>query len=565
MNATETLLTHVLEGQKQFRVPLFQRVYSWGPKNWKKLWSDLSETIAAGPAETHFIGSVVSKTLPGTAEGTAPFLLIDGQQRLTTLSLLLAALRDHVRDADPEGADEIHNLYLVNAYRKDLARYKVLPTQADRPAYLAIIGAASSGPAGLAAHADAPVVKGYHYFLDRLAAADAPAAAEVKRAALHQLELVSVTLTAEDNEYRIFASLNGTGEPLSQADLIRNHVFMQLDAEHQDEAYHALWFPVQQTLGSRLAEFFRDILQAEGSFVREDNTHREWVARLSACNGSDEILRELERIALDADLWRRLIDPGHEADPEVRRRLHRLNEWRGRTLYPFLLNVLRARSEGAATSEEVAAVLEVCEGFMVRRFFSGIPTNQLNRLFLILWRQLPDGVPLPEATRIALSRPGNRFPTDEDFRHAVETFAFYSNGKHAQRKLVLQTLVEHGAHKETVDLADLTAEHVMPQHLSPEWRAALGDTAEEDHRRYLHRIGNLTLTGYNSEMSDDAFDKKRERLASSNLAMNRDIADHASWGPREITARGQEIAEHALNIWGGPADTRHAHQDEASV
>ena len=550
MKASETVLRKVLEGQKQFRVPLFQRVYRWEKKDWQTLWTDLAETVAGGDDETHFIGSIVSKTLPGTAEGVSPFLVIDGQQRLTTLSVLLVALRDRIRPIDARAADKLHNVYLINAHEAGLDQYKVLPTQADRAAFLAVV---DGGDLDTVSHS--AVVQAYRFFYDRLGDDDDEGvpydAASVKAAVLSRLELVSITLDADDNEYRIFESLNGKGQPLSQADLIRNHFFMQLPAERQEQVYHELWYPVQQSLGDRLAEFFRDVLQAEGKFTRADSTHQGWKNRLAKLD-ADGLVAQLEAVKQDAERWRRLVDPSQEPDPAIRRRLHRINTWRGRTLYPFLLNVYRAQDAGDASAEDVEAILALCEGFMVRRYFCGVPTNQLNRLFLRLWQQLSDDLPVVEAVRATLSEPGRRWPDDQTFARAVEAFPFYDNGKPAQRQLVLQTLVEDGGHKESVDLDGLTIEHVMPQTLTDAWRATLGADPDDEHRRYVHRLGNVTLTAYNSELSNAPFATKREKLAASNLEMNRAIAGHETWGPPQIAERGRALAARALAIWPGP-------------
>ena len=554
MKASETVLRKVLEGQKQFRVPLFQRVYRWEKKDWRTLWTDLAETVAGGDDETHFIGSIVSKTLPGTAEGVSPFLVIDGQQRLTTLSVLLVALRDRIRPTDARAADKLHNVYLINAHEAGLDQYKVLPTQADRAAFLAVVDGGD-----LDAVSDSAVVQAYRFFYDRLGDDDDEGipydAAAVKAAVLSRLELVSITLDADDNEYRIFESLNGKGQPLSQADLIRNHFFMQLPAERQEQVYHELWYPVQQALGDRLAEFFRDVLQAEGKFTRADSTHQGWKDRLAKLD-ADGLVAQLEAVKQDAERWQRLIDPTQEPDPAIRRRLHRINTWRGRTLYPFLLNVYRAYDADDVSAEDVEAIFALCEGFMVRRYFCGVPTNQLNRLFLRLWQQLPDDLPVVDAVRTTLSEPGRRWPTDQAFAHAVEAFPFYDNGKPAQRQLVLQTLVEDGGHKEPVDLDGLTIEHVMPQTLTDAWRATLGVDPDDEHRRYVHRLGNVTLTAYNSELSNAPFAEKREKLAASNLEMNRAIAEHPTWGPPQIAARGRALAARALAIWPGPVSDR---------
>lgn len=234
--------------------------------------------------------------------------------------------------------------------------------------------------------------------------------------------------------------------------------------------------------------------------------------------------------------------------------LARLNRWGGQTLYPFLLSIYRRYDHNELDAEGIARILQLLESFLVRRFLARVPTNQLNRLFIRLAQQLPPDLDPVAGTHSALSKSRLRWPTDVDLRAALTHFPFYTEGRYEQRRLIIETLEANYQHKEAVDLTSLTIEHIMPQTLSPEWRMALGDTAEEVHGRLTHVLGNLTLTGYNPELSNSPFEQKRQLLAQSNLEMNKEIAAEVEWTATQIEERGKQLAERVVNIWPGPTN-----------
>jgi uncharacterized protein with ParB-like and HNH nuclease domain len=559
MRASGTQLFIFLQGQRHYIVPLFQRTYSWKQDDWETLWNDIietSETYELGNQSRHFLGSVVTKSLPATPEGVSPFLVIDGQQRLTTLTLLLAALRDSVAPLDAQLADRIHRLYLTNEFAVDLGKYKVLPTQVDRNAYFAVIDGCTHELDG------SRVIEGYRYFRRRLSEpGNDNVALDLKR--LEQviaggLELVSITLEEPDNEYRIFESLNATGAPLTQADLLRNYFFMRLPVPQHDFAYSSYWLPMQERLGGdgQLEDFFRYEFMSNGEFVRQGDVYYEWKRRLDK-KRPDELAEELATLADHSRSYQRLVDPAKEPNKEICERLTRLNRWGGQTMYPFLLYMYRQYDSGEADTAMVYETLRVIESFLVRRLFARVPTNTLNRLFIRLSQQLPTDQTLPGGVKAALSEPSRRWPRDAEFVQGFLTYPLYTDSRPDQRKLILESLETSYTNKERPPLSEfeLTIEHVMPQNLTPEWRDDLGSSAEDVHTRLLHVVGNLTLTAYNPELSDKPFKDKRERLEKSNLEMNKLIAQELEWGETQITARGQELARQALHIWPGPIST----------
>lgn len=558
MDAKERPLRQLLGGQTQYVVPLFQRPYSWERDEWRTLWNDILETYLYEPPSGHFLGSIVAKSLDATPGGVSRFVVIDGQQRLTTLSILIAALRDKIGEAKPGEGERIDDLCLVNRYEVDEQRYKILPTQADRSSFFGIIDDASN----INIENDQSLMRGaYDFFFESIATSTTDEGEHIDPAALEplildKLEVVSITLGDNDNEHRIFESLNAKGAPLSQADLLRNYFFMRIPIDHQQSLYEDVWLPMQEMLGPKhLVDFFRYQHMSSGRFVRIGDIYQVWRRELDPLE-PEEVANRLRQIAGYARFYKRLIDPENEPDTAIRERLGRLNRWGGQTMYPFVLWLYEGADGREVERPALAKVLQLIESYLVRRLFCGISTQGSNRFFMELTRQLPDG-DVVEATRWALTQPTlrRRWPDDEDFARGLLSYQLYSGARPEQRRLIIETFELDREHKEPTELRGLTVEHVMPQNLNGEWREALGsENADAIHRQLVHTLGNLTLTGYNPELSDRPFRDKRTYLADSNIAMNRDIAEEADWGPEQIRARAERLAERAIEIWPGPSE-----------
>jgi len=551
MNADGTLLRILLHGTSHYMIPLFQRTYSWEKSDWETLWYDVLETYHADADSRHFLGSIVSKSLPSTPEGVSRFLLIDGQQRLTTLTLLLAALRDTARPTDAKLANKLHELYLTNEYASGFDGYKVLPTQADRTAYFAVIDDSSANqPSTL-------VGRAYEYFCEQLTNPDQDGhqldLKRLEQVLMGGFELVSITLGEQDNEYRIFESLNAKGAPLTQADLLRNYLFMHIPVADQDDIYRRVWLPLQASLGNRIDDFFRYELMSEGQFVREGDVYQEWKKFLDKFS-LGELLKQLATFARDGEFYRRIVSPEYELNSDIAAGLQRLNRWGGQTMYPFLLNGYRWLERGELNATGFVAILRMIESFLVRRLFADVPTNALNRLFVRLAQQLPDGHDRVDGTLKALSDPGRRWPRDDRFRDSILRYLLYLDSRPEQRRMVLETIESDFSHKEPPTFAGASIEHVMPQAITHAWREALGMSAENTHRQLLHTLGNLTLSAYNSELGNEPFEKKRQRFATSNFELNKLIAAEQTWTGTQIEERGRSLAERAVRLWPGPID-----------
>lgn len=547
MHAQETQVRVLLEGQKQFFVPLFQRTYSWGTTQWSTLWNDIMELYKNGPQSRHFLGSVVSKALSGTPEGVSPFMLIDGQQRMTTLSILLVALRDAYESAGDDSSKRVQDLYLINQHAPEKYAQKILPTPADRSVYSGLLKHTENQSGG------SNIKRAFDYFGHRLndESLDLP---RLEQSIVSGLEVVSITLGANDNEYRIFESLNAKGLPLSQADLIRNYFFMRIPVDQQESVYNQHWRPMEKSLGSKaLEDYFRYQYMSTGEFLRERDIYDRWARRLGLLD-LDQLIEELRTLARYAEYYRRLVDPSAESHKGIRDRLLRLNRWGGQTTFPFLLWVYEQTDVERIDQDGITEVLSMIESFLVRRAFVRVPTNQLNRLFIRLSQQLPPNIGIVEGVRSALSESGRRWPSDQEFREGILKYPLYTDSRAAQRRLILETFELSYGHKEPTVFKDLTVEHVMPQSLTPEWREELGESAEETHGRLVHTLGNLTLTGYNPELSNHEYAKKRRYLNDSHLDMNREIARNAAWNAEEILERAEGLADIAMRLWPGPTE-----------
>ncbi|MEU6206184.1 DUF262 domain-containing protein [Micromonospora musae] len=561
--ARETTLQELLEGAKQYQVPLYQRTYSWTKPQLKRLWDDilkLAEDRAHDPKATHFIGSLVLAPSPANGPtGVAEYLVVDGQQRLTTLTILLCAIRDHrVKHEDPMHRDRLNQQYLINPWKPSSQTLKLVPTQADRAAYLACLD--STPQAG---GAD-PVGEAYRFFTAQLATADDPAdpfdIERIESAVISGLALVSVTAQAGDNVHRIFESLNNTGLKLTQADLLRNYLFMRLPTMGE-AVYQALWLPLQDRLTPAELEllFWLDLVRDDPR-VKQTDVYAAQQARLNRLRSEEEIEAEVQRFDRLGVLLRTILHPNEEKDAGVRRRLERLSAWGTTTIYPLLLHLLDRREQGRATAQQIASAMLYVESFFVRRLLIGRATANINRILLSVVTEMDAGLPVDEAVRAYLSTGRKYYATDSNVRSAVRSIPYYLNGRPQQRNLVLRWLEESYGSKEPVELNSLSIEHVLPQTPTSEWRQVLSadlgpdENFAEVHEALVHTLGNLTLTGYNSELSNSPFSVKRLQLSRSGIRLNQEIAAQDRWGRAEIRVRADALADRIISIWPGPTE-----------
>lgn len=535
MQAKETKLQDIIEGTKQYVIPLFQRTYSWTNKEWDILWKDLLELCEAETPRTHFIGSIVNMPTVSVPEGVAKFLLIDGQQRLTTIFILLTLLRNKAREMKKQDfADEINNTLLVNPYKKDNDFYKLMPTQVDRNTYTNFINDKENDK-------ENQITKAYNFFEKKLRQVSFEHE-KLKKIITSYFSVVSIVLDIEDNPHLVFESLNAKGRPLTQADLIRNYFFMRIDINNQDEVYNKYWQPMQTALNDNLTEYIRHYLMRDGSIIKQNDVYYALKERVSPVNAID-YLKELQRYSV---YYQRLIDPEVEPEVDLQKYFHRLNRIEVTTAYPLLLGFYGHYVAQKISRADFVEILKTLENYLVRRFVCNIPTNQLNKIFSALVAKCQDD--FAEGVKTILQSKG--YPKDNEFGARFREAKFYGAGDRLiKTKLILETIEENFAHKEAVPFKSLTIEHVMPQTLSEWWQNHLGDEWEETHELFLHTIGNLTLTAYNTEMSNDDFITKKKTYDESHLDLNKYFSSISSWKRSEIEARAEVLSRQALAIW----------------
>lgn len=559
MHVQEIRLQQVLEGTKQYRVPLYQRTYSWTPKQLTRLWTDvidLAEARVSDPQATHFTGSLVLST-GGIGPGGAEFLVVDGQQRLTTLSVLIAAIRDHIAKTEPDSPAKVarlHETYLADRFKSGDDRLKLLPTQADRDAFRAIVDRA----VGDDAHSG--VLDAYRFFRARLVEIDDPDDAHdidrITSAVLDGLTFVAITAGHDDNVYRIFESLNNTGMKLTQGDLLRNYIFMRL-GHRGEEVYTSVWLPMQNLLSSADLEalFWMDMTWSQPD-AKQGDIYALQESRMSRL-ADTEIEQEVRRYSRLAYLLAQLRDPHRASDPSVRAALERLNEWGSTAVDPLVLRILQVADAGSASRESAAQALRILESYFVRRLVINASPNALSRILLRAAGEL-DNDDLAGSLHRYLSKGRKFFATDRQIAEAVVSKPFYYSGRPSQRKTLLAWLEKLEAGKEPASLDKATIEHVMPQTLTPAWHDSLSSdlgeyaSAEDLHEAYLHTLANLTLSGYNSELSNSPFEKKRQLLADSNIALNASISELPRWGREQMVHRGADLAKKITDHWIAP-------------
>ena len=540
-------LGKILYSPSQYIIPVFQRNYRWEQKEWDKFWASLVEIQSPTKRGNHFMGFLVF--MPGLAQPgqNVRFHLIDGQQRLTTASILLVALRDAARHAgQTDLADEIQQFYLVHPMHQGDHRYRLLPKDQDFVNYRALVtnlGEPTGRIADAAAYFQSELAKLPVDLPDRLRA--------IFNAVSQRFEFMCATLETE-NAYNIFKSLNSTGVPLGPSDLIRNFVFMHIAPEEQDEFDRDLWRPLEDRFANpngtlneeAFSHFFRDFLMSFGQYVPPKDTFEFFEARYEATDFSP---RELARSLTTASAHYAVIS-GHVPDEcqDVTSSLAALNQLESSTTYPLLLDLFRRRAEGALDSTRLAHAVDMLSGFILRRFVCGESSRGYGRMFV---RTLStDEGDAADALESYLNERG--WPDDHRFRSAFVEFPLYQRG---YAREILETLERARDHKEPASFEAAQIEHIMPQTLSDDWRHALGTDVERIHADWLHRPGNLTLSAYNLELWNHPFPKKRARYADSNIVLTRELKEYACWTEAEIRQRGELLAKAASAIWIGPS------------
>ncbi len=560
MKATEARLLAFLQKSPQFVIPIYQRTYSWTRPECEQLWDDIVRAGLREDVAAHFIGSIVyiEKGLYQVSS-QQPLLVIDGQQRLTTLMLILEALARQLADGaepvDGFSSKKVRNYYLLNDLEEDERHFKLLLTQTDRTSLLALV---QQKP--LPSDHSIRIKDNFDFFREKVGG-QAKDLAPLCRG-LAKLMIVDVSLTRDqDNAQLIFESMNSTGRELSQADLIRNYVLMGLEPQQQTRLYEDHWRPMevgfgQEGYGVHFDGFMRHYLTlktGEIPNVRAVYEAFKTYARTPkvATAGVEELVADLHAFA--SHYCEMAL--GKERDKGLAEAFRDIRELRVDVAYPLLLELYHDYAAELLTRDDFVRAVRVIESYVFRRAVCAIPTNSLNKTFSTAGRALKKDRYLESMKAHLLTMPSyRRFPSDDEFSRELSRRDLYN---FPRRSYWLRRLENHGR-KERVPVDEYTIEHIMPQNedLSEKWRQDLGPDWRRVHETWLHTLGNLTLTGYNSEYSDHPFRKKRDMeggFRDSPLRLNEGLGALDIWNESQIEARAIRLSKQAVGVWTLPA------------
>ncbi|MGI6656006.1 MAG: GmrSD restriction endonuclease domain-containing protein [Desulfobulbus sp.] len=558
MKATEANLLDFLKKSPQFVIPIYQRTYSWGKQQCQQLWDDILRAGRSEEISAHFIGSIVY-----IEEGLyqvsrqSPLLVIDGQQRLTTVTLIIEALSRHLGDTEPvEGfsARKLRHYYLLNPLEEGERHFKLLLTQTDKQSLLALLRQ-KPWPTEYSLR----LRENFEFFETQIKQLGGDLDALCRGIA--KLIIVDISLSRDqDNPQLIFESMNSTGRELSQADLIRNFVLMGLEPAHQTQLYEDHWRPMEIAFGqegydAHFDGFMRHYLTMKtGNIPKIGDVYEAFKAHARQPKivekGIDALVADIQMfsdhycaMALDK-----------ETDRELAAAFQDLRELRVDVAYPFLLELYHDYHNGILTKGDFLQAVRLVEAYVFRRAVCTIPTNSLNRTFAVFTRSLKKDRYLESIQAYLLTLPSfRRFPDDEEFKRELMKRDLYNfrNRSYWLRRL------ENFERKEYVPMNEYTVEHILPQNdnLSSEWRKALGENWQRVQQEWLHTLGNLTLTGYNPEYGDRAFADKRDMkggFKESPLRLNEGLGELSTWNEAAIKERAQRLATKAVKVWSPP-------------
>ncbi|MFB1330011.1 GmrSD restriction endonuclease domain-containing protein [Helicobacter pylori] len=551
-----TLLGFFEENQNnQFVIPIYQRLYSWKKEQCEQLWDDIIKIGGNDKMNGHFIGSILY-VRDGITHSNNPLLIIDGQQRLTTITLLFIALRNHLSEEVKRKKIES---YLINSNKDGDKKFKLFLSEPDKDTLLSLIDKNKRKPS----EPSLKIVENFKLFekwisenTDKL---------ETIFKGLDKLMIVWIALEkGKDDPQLIFESMNSKGIELTQTDLIRNYIVMETEVEKQEGFYNQYWRAMEE-------EFKQSKKQSEKQSKREDPFNKfvrhyltiktRDIPNINKVYEAFKDYQQKEGIEIE-DLLKDLqkycgyfcqIAFKKEADKDLNEALGFLVDLEMDVIYPLLLELYSDYSDGVLSKQDFIPIIALTESYLCRRAVCGLGTNSLNKVFPSFTKKINKDQYLEsiEAHFLSLEKTTGKFPKDSEFKDSFITIDFY---KFKKNKYFLERL-ENFDTKEPVDTQKCNIEHIMPQTLTPEWQRDLGENFKAIHEKYLHTIGNLTLTGYNQEYSNKSFKEKRDMekgFKQSPLRLNQSLRGLEVFGEEQIKKRANDLADWALEIWTYP-------------
>lgn len=566
MQAGETTLNKLLNTSRQFIVPIFQRNYSWQKSQYEQLWFDILRASKFKEKQNHFIGSIVYIDMGTPAGRPQQLLLIDGQQRLTTISILLCAIKDYVQKFNLEtkliNLAKIKNQFLYNSDEIDEDRYKLLLNVQDKETYIKLIDNTIFTVNKPATN----IIKCYEFFYERIEDfIKQHGQIDEIYAGIFKLSLVSISLDKDsDNPQMIFESMNSTGKDLSQTDLLRNYLLMDLTPEKQTRLYKTYWKPMEELFGE---DIYKNDVNKFDYFIRDFLTLKSDTGHICKINNVYENFKRYyldnncEKFTVLKDLFTyakyyACIDLLQENDDELKLYWQEFKKLDSHVVYPFLLKLYDDYSRQILIKEDFKKILQVVISYLWRRAICEIPTNSLSKTFATLYQAVDKDDYVNSVIKAFVFKSSyKRFPSDYEIREKLQTKDIY----HFRLRKYLLEALENYYHKEPIDLntANYTIEHIMPQNIEHNlsWQQMLGEDWQEVHSLYLHSLGNLTITGYNAEMSNKSFGEKvngESGFKHSHLKLNESIAQCDVWNKKAIQRRTNILTDIILKIWKYP-------------
>jgi uncharacterized protein with ParB-like and HNH nuclease domain/predicted transport protein len=554
MDATKGNIYSILNGNKQFLIPVYQRYYSWDIEQCKRLWNDI-EDMQKHNKYGHFVGSIVNIAEQAMPTGVQKYMIIDGQQRITTLTLMLIALRDYAIK-HPEDTSinyrRIDNMLLKNEYEDGDERYKLLLTENDRDILISLV---ERKP--IPDNTISRLLVNYEYFAGQIEK-NKLLPSEIYES-IGKLQIVNITLDRTiDDAQAIFESLNSTGKELSESDLIRNYILMGLKNDEQMYVYEHMWRPMEllfeyEKQGSVMDRFFRDYLTMKLTRIPKiDNIYEEFKSYHLNCEFSS--IQDLCTDLLKYSKYYTDMVFVRSSNMEICSLYSDIKDLKMEVVFPFLLKVHNDFKEGIISEDDFIEILKMCISYVFRRSICDIPTNSLNKTFATLRNEIkPDDYINSIKAFFILRDDYKQFPDDDKFVSAFESRDIYNM---RSRNYILSHL-ENYNNKASSIIENYTIEHIMPQNtkLNDEWKKELGPDWREIQKKYIHTIGNLTLTAYNSEMSDRPFMVKMDMqggFKESALRLNAYLVKLTEWNEEHINERAKLLSDKAKEIWTYP-------------